>query len=289
MNESWIGAVDDQSTYVLRRYHADRTPDDIQTEHRLLIGLADSFPVQVPQPICMSNGSTVLSYEGRCTSAFIYRPGQHPNFSNPGTVEAVSRTLAECHAALWGARDHFSWIAKARPPLRLDTWPSPVELKARLQRTCHDSPLPPELIRVKTLQAITDHAAAAIQRLSSLRSTPHLIHGDINASNLLVGEDGDIVTALLDWDECRWDMLVFDLCGLLSGLPDEDLQTRALKSYGAALALTDHPDAEGMYEVTELLPDANIVRLFNELLVMLSSGRHHPGYLEKLLRLLAFS
>lgn len=289
MNESWIGAVVDQSAYVLRRYHADRTPDDVQTEHKLLKALAGTIPVQVPQPLPMANGFTVLNHGGRYASVFTYVSGTHPDLSMRGTVEAVSRTLAECHAGLWAARNDLSWMSQVRSPLRADTWPSPVELKARLQRGCQDSPLPSDLVSVKVLQAITDHVADAIKRLTSLRATSHLIHGDINPANLLIGEDGDIVTALLDWDECRWDMPVFDLCGLLSGLPDEDLKTLALKSYGAALTSTDHPYAEQMHDVKEWLPDADIVTLFNELLVMLASGRHHSGYLEKLLRLLAFS
>ncbi|MEM9853864.1 MAG: phosphotransferase [Pseudomonadota bacterium] len=48
-----------------------------------------------------------------------------------------------------------------------------------------------------------------------------VIHGDLNASNLLVCEDGRL--ALLDWDECRRDHAFFDL-GLLKPLGPSEAQ-----------------------------------------------------------------
>lgn len=54
--------------------------------------------------------------------------------------------------------------------------------------------------------------------------TEAVIHGDINPSNLIRCPDGKI--ALIDWDECRRDLVLFDLAVL--GLGSEEEQSARL-------------------------------------------------------------
>lgn len=285
MNRSWIGEVGAQPKYVLRLYHADRTPEDVRNEHKTLEALAMNLAVQVPQPMTAIKGGTFVTNDSQQATIFEYIPGIHPNFSRAAAVDSAASMLASCHASLWNARDEISWVAKTRQPLTPAIWPSAAELRQNLELA--SAALPIRLTTDAFLKTVMGRAKQAMNRLDTIRSTAHLIHADINPSNLLVGGEETAITALLDWDECRWDLPIYDLCGLLSSVAEASLKADAITAYVNALAGTAHPYANDMDQITQLLPDAYTVRSFNELLIMLASGRHHPGYLEKLLTLLS--
>ncbi|WP_342076708.1 phosphotransferase [Yoonia sp. SS1-5] len=64
-----------------------------------------------------------------------------------------------------------------------------------------------------------------------------IVHGDLNSSNLLVTSDGRI--AVLDWDECRRDLAVFDIGQLAAISPAEQ---RAIIAWEVACAWSVEPD-----------------------------------------------
>ncbi|MEM6986687.1 MAG: phosphotransferase [Pseudomonadota bacterium] len=64
-----------------------------------------------------------------------------------------------------------------------------------------------------------------------------IVHGDLNPSNLLATATGEV--ALLDWDECRRDLTLFDL-GALGR--DDELSRRARLAWEIACSWTAEPD-----------------------------------------------
>lgn len=76
---------------------------------------------------------------------------------------------------------------------------------------------------------------AAWRGLSGLTCT--IVHGDLNPGNLLRCPDGK--AALLDWDECRRDLAVFDLGLLVPVCPSE---RRALLAWEAACSWQIEPE-----------------------------------------------
>lgn len=276
MNESSIGSLNGQPKYVLRRYHRDRTPSDVEGEHKVLSAIRGALRVRVPKPLQTNESTSHFTCDNQSVAVFEYLAGRHPSLSTPQDVEAAAAALAAVHAALWAAREQMKWVTQARPPVRPDTWPTSCELRHNLERAS---------IHVSTefLTKVIQHAVESFNSLEPIQTTAHLIHGDVNASNLLVGGATPEVTAILDWDECRCDMPIYDISALMSCLADESLKAAAIKSYQNTLANTEHPYVGEMSKVRHLLPHAQTVNTFNELLIMLKSERHHPGYLEKLL------
>ncbi|MGL4280506.1 MAG: phosphotransferase [Albidovulum sp.] len=64
-----------------------------------------------------------------------------------------------------------------------------------------------------------------------------VIHGDLNAGNLLICPDGNV--ALLDWDECRRDLALFDLGQVRVG---DDEERRASLAWEAACSWRTEPE-----------------------------------------------
>lgn len=285
MNQSWVGSFEGQPSYVLRLCHPDRTRDDIETEHNLLSRLVNTLPVHVPHPLSTPEGTTCVTHKDQQVTVYTYIPGAHPDFSKTADVESAARLLAACHAALWETQDEFCWLADQRPSLAVETWPGVRDLLGDLQSASTRAPIPARLLRKTVVESILQRAEQAMGHLEALRSTVHLIHGDINPTNLLASE-GEITT-FLDWDECRWDLPIYDLTALLDGMPDKDAQASALDAYDAAVLKSKHLYANDMKHVRQCLPAAHDVSRFHELLIMLKSDRNSPGYLEKLLTQLA--
>ena len=64
-----------------------------------------------------------------------------------------------------------------------------------------------------------------------------LVHGDLNFANLLRCPDGRVT--LIDWDECRRDLSLFDLA-VLPGA--RAVEARALLAWEAACSWHREPD-----------------------------------------------
>ena len=107
---------------------------------------------------------------------------------------------------------------------------------------------PPELESVRVeLALIGEWLPAVLDELPGLTQLPHqLIHGDLNASNVLTNPQGE-VTAILDFEFVTWDLRAMELAVMLSDAltaslkKPEQLQLQLeglIKGYCSAVRLT---------------------------------------------------
>ncbi len=82
----------------------------------------------------------------------------------------------------------------------------------------------------ETVQGIYEEITDSLHALEEL---PHqLVHGDLNASNLLVKDsDHRLVTALLDFEFCTLDVRVMEPAVILSGFLGQPEETTAVRDF----------------------------------------------------------
>lgn len=213
LNQSW--RVDGPGgALVVRVSRAERTREQVGYEHEFLRRLRGRFDFIVPA-LSGVDGETVQTFRGRTLSAFPFIAG------TPGTaVDAglLGRNAAEILARLHRASldglglpqrpglrcvdEHPRWIWHAIRPVLAAAHVGSAELFAVFDR------------QVADLDAWLDDL------LGSGRPLPRAsIHGDLNPRNLLLGDDGRI-RAVIDWDECRVDLLAWEVAQVGFGSPD---------------------------------------------------------------------
>lgn len=213
----------DGARYVLRIYETHREERKALTEHAVLEQLSKQrLPFQVPVPVKTSDGRTVIRVgEGtddsppKIASLFHYIQGDNPLFGCKEQLfafgHAVGRllfALAEIRLQDSPAYPPYYELERAHPSCPLD----------RVAEFCSS---PPPLFKSQSLELEgIGHKLEDLQaKLSSCRALPHqLIHGDLNASNVLAGQDGGTITAVLDFEFVTNDLRVMELAVCLSDL-----------------------------------------------------------------------
>lgn len=217
--------------YVLRVYETHRDEDKVTYEHHVLDCLAQA-PVPglpTPSPVRARNGQTIVKTpDGKLAALFLHREGRNPELVTEsefldfgraaGALSLAMSKLAPQHAPLY------------RPYYEL-CLPTPEE-----QCQLLFAPLHAEDAIVADMQEALNAAEAGMEqihrKLSLLQSLPHqLIHGDLNASNVLADQNNRIV-ALLDFEFVAWDLRVMELAVCLSEAAEtaSDACIRALVS-----------------------------------------------------------
>jgi homoserine kinase type II len=201
--------------YVLRIYETHRDEDKVAYEHHVLDCLtkAPIAGLPTPSPVTAMNGATVVhTPDGKLAALFHHREGRNP----------VLKTAADFHGFGWAAGALSLAMSKLAPehaPLYRPYYelclPTPEQQRRTLFAPLHAA----DAIVVDMQEAL--HAAEAgmariHRKVPLLQSLPHqLIHGDLNASNVLADENNRIV-ALLDFEFVAWDLRVMELAVCLS-------------------------------------------------------------------------
>jgi homoserine kinase type II len=237
--------------YVLRIYETHRDETKVRYEHAVLIGLAKlALPFSTPIPVLAGNGESFLRMEaeegqelGKLACLFHYISGERPDLEQVEQIESLGRATAQLTLALRQIR----LILKSEYPsyYQLGLAESATLLEEIVQ-FCQE-PLElfqewaGELYRLGELLNLFTAEAPALQKL------PHqLIHGDLNASNSLIGAD-QAVAAILDFEFITMDLRVMEVAVCLSDLiaaePDSDQVIwdkieAYLRGYGSTAKLT---------------------------------------------------
>ncbi len=201
--------------YVLRIYETHRDEDKVAYEHHVLACLSKApiAGLPTPSPVAAMSGATVVhTLDGKLAALFHHREGKNPVLKTAvdfhdfgraaGALSLAMSKLAPDHAPLY------------RPYYEL-CLPTPEE-----QRQTLFAPLHAADAIVADMQEALHAAEAGMARIHKkvplLQSLPHqLIHGDLNASNVLADENNRIV-ALLDFEFVAWDLRVMELAVCLS-------------------------------------------------------------------------
>jgi len=240
--------------YVLRRYETHREPDKVRYEHEVLSVLPEVLTgLEIPQPvkdaegktICMSSSEVPAGEQGsgRLAALFHYVDGSNPVLATEDQIYRFGQAAGKLSAAL--AQVQIDLHPVYPPYYRLGQ-SYPLCSPGRMEAFCAN---PPEDFAeiADTLNRIGEGLGEQLVRITRLASLPHqLIHGDLNASNMLQSEDGEI-TAILDFEFVTRDLRAMEpavcLSDMLSSMEwteqDELRCTAFLKGYASVITLTE--------------------------------------------------
>lgn len=239
--------------YVLRRYETHREPDKVRYEHEVLFTLPEVLTdLAIPKPVRDQNGNTIYVAEpnqqpgeqgGRLAALFHYMDGSNPELVTDEQLFQFGKTAGRLSAAL--SQIDIDLHPVYPPYYRLGQ-SYPLCSPGRLEAFCANPPEDFACIR-ETLNRIGERLGEQLVRIARLASLPHqLIHGDLNASNMLQAEDGQI-TAILDFEFVTRDLRAMEPAVCLSDMltsmewsaGDERRCTAFLKGYASVVQLTE--------------------------------------------------
>jgi Ser/Thr protein kinase RdoA (MazF antagonist) len=206
--------------FVLSISHPAATTESIAWEHKFLRYLESRLP-EVPAPIQARDGQTWFVHEGRIASLLPFMPGQIKDASD--IRPEAAQLLARYHAAAatypnrasrpgmpalneWDWDDNHAWrwadveaLLNSTPQTASRFWRDggsyTQEIVSRRGQVAQE------------LAACRHWVSQLTQSKRPLSFAP--IHGDYYERNLLL--QGDMITALLDWDGCHPDWLMLDV------------------------------------------------------------------------------
>nr|WP_145158674.1 phosphotransferase [Paenibacillus terrae] len=231
---------------VLRIYETHRDIDKIRFEHAVLASLAqDKLDFRTPVPIPALTGETIVQLDdgsGRYACLFKYIDGIRPEstgfraaYSFGEAAGSLSDALSRLVVAPSPAYRPYYELAHSYPGCSPE----------RVGQFCI---APPEPFRglEGPLRRIGEAHREVIRELEGLERLPQqLVHGDLNASNLLVDADQpEQVTALLDFEFCTRDVRAMEPAVILPGLLGDDPDTgmeaavQFCRGFGSRVRLT---------------------------------------------------
>lgn len=243
-----------QAAYVVSLSHPTATEAGVAYEHRLLHYLHAHLP-QAPAPLLGRDGSSYFVDQGRIACLLPWMPGEMAD--GDGVHLVAARFLAHFHRA--GVRypdlsprpgapawREWDWHAADWPAIQamLVTSPDTQDpVGRRFWQSCGEW----AVAIANRRQQIARERSYFQQWIADLaRSdrplTTGLLHDDFHGGNLLMA-DGE-VTALLDWDGCHPDWLLFDLSNALWEFCSDD-DNHTLSAPDALALLNAYTAAEG--------------------------------------------
>ena len=226
-------------SFALRILHSTIDREGIRYIQCVTEHLSRSLP-EVPTLISATSGLPYAEADGRLATLSYWLPGSHPSPDSPWLLEASAALLARVHRSSLDSPVKNS--RPDRPTIESLDWTQnylfDIDTVRRIlfedSSPLYDTSQKEDwglvskiLSRKKFLMEQFDvwsnwsKQPGGIGR--SLLRAP--IHGDIYAANLL--SEGDCITALIDWDECQFEPLVYELGRVLWEFA-KDRQTHAL-------------------------------------------------------------
>jgi Ser/Thr protein kinase RdoA (MazF antagonist) len=248
------------ASYVVSLSHPTTTVESIAYEHRLLHYLHAHLP-QIPAPLLTRDGCSYFIDQGRIMSLLPWLPGEMADGDQVHLLAA--RFLAHFHRVSVHYPDRsprpgvpawreWDWHEPAWPAIQAMLATSPETHDSIGQRFWHSCG--------EWAAAIADRRGQIAQERSHFQQwianlsqsdytlTTGLLHDDFHGGNLLVA-DGE-VTALLDWDGCHPDWLLFDLSNAIWEFCHDD-DTHALVMKDAQVFLQAYTAAGGLVTAAE--------------------------------------
>lgn len=219
--------------YVLRIYETHRDEHRVQAEHAVLEALAARpKPFRTPRPVRTPDGGTLIrTPEGKLAALFPYMAGDHPPLQDERQLHSFGAAAAALSVALAG-------IALPVPPAYRPYYEiehtHPLCPPDSVSAFCASPPAPFDR-RKDELRLIGERFTSFLARRSELAALPHqIVHGDLNASNVLADASGAIA-AVLDFEFATIDLRVMELAVCLSDLIDPAAEESAMRRRAAAM------------------------------------------------------
>lgn len=237
-------------TYVMRLYETHRDRNKIKFEHNVLLRLAEvkkTLTFDIPMPLELPGGGTMVTLGdeegGKIAALFTFTEGNNPIELGVSQLQKMGKAVGQLSAAL--AMLNISDKPEYAPYYEIEhIHPSckPEAIRAFSLQTPE-----PFIQQKEELAYIFDRYMALYAAIPAIRKLPHqLVHGDINGSNMLVDDEGQLV-AILDFEFVTMDARVMELAVCLSDLIDPALSEERLRlkcrsfysGYSEFVALTE--------------------------------------------------
>ncbi|WP_338543085.1 phosphotransferase [Paenibacillus tundrae] len=225
-NSTYIVKMNDER-YVLRQYETHNDQAKIRFEHEVLLTLGRSnFAIKVPSPVEITIDEHTRTFlpiqdstgKHKIVALFRYCAGSNPVWNTPEQLFELG-----CAAgALSSAMSKLDIILQpAYPPYYQIQDAYPLCTPHKLLHLCQTPP--PELHAcADDMRDLARVLPALFEALNGMEQLPHqLVHGDLNASNVLTNEQGQIC-AILDFEFATWDLRVMELAVPMSDLLTQD-------------------------------------------------------------------
>lgn len=277
--------VDDEQ-FVLRIYETHQDLDKVKYEHAILVALADmSLTFSTPQPVKTRDGKTIVrTGNGKIAGLFQFLDGVNPALDALAEIHSYGRTAGLLSASL--AHVQINQHPAYRPYYEIESTHPSCSLQDVLS-FCKNPPK--EFSEQRTdLLVIHEQLTSFMEQVPTLRQLPHqLVHGDMNASNILVNEDG-IISAVLDFEFVTNDLRVMELAVCLSDFiqPSEEATITWVKinsflsGYGQSLKLTE-AEIEAVPTLIQLRSLDVFIHFFGRYLDQVSSIDIVKEYIQK--------
>ncbi|MFP7296743.1 phosphotransferase [Neobacillus niacini] len=231
--------------YVLRIYETHQDIEKVMYEHTILDALAElPLPFSIPMPVHTSDGKSIVkTKDGKIAGLFRYLDGVNPALDEMAEIHSYGRTAGLLSASL--AQVQINQEPAYRPYYEIDNTHPRCSLQDVLSFCINP---PKEFSELTTdLQLIYAQLTSFMEMIPSLRQLPHqLVHGDLNASNILANKKGEVF-ALLDFEFVTNDLRVMELAVCLSDFIQPSKVSDItwakinafLTGYGKSLGLTE--------------------------------------------------
>ncbi|MBY0147492.1 phosphotransferase [Neobacillus niacini] len=239
----FVSVGDDQ--YVLRIYETHQDEVKVEYEHGILVALAEMpLTFSIPLPVRSREGRTIVrTRDEKLAGLFRYLDGANPTLDELPEIHSFGRTVGQLSASL--VQVQINQRPAYRPYYEIEN----THPRCSLQDVLSFCQFPPREFSEQTadLLVIFNQLTSFLEQVASLRQLPHqLVHGDLNASNVLVNEEG-IVSAVLDFEFVTKDLRVMEMAVCLSDFiqPSEEAALilakidAFLSGYGQTIKLTE--------------------------------------------------
>lgn len=239
--------VNDNKKYILRIYETHKDKEKVKLEHEVLIKLneIEDLPFKVSVPIYTNEGKTYLRlHDGsnRIACIYTYIEGENPVFDHSRLLYSFGKSTGDVLHALHGLYVHQPFIY--RPYYEIEHTHPNCGIDQVVQWCTNP---PEEFTEFKSkLSWIAKQMVQFQTFVPRLKTLPHqVIHGDLNESNVLGGQNGTI-EAILDFEFVTYDLRAMEVAVCISEIivkePNESILweklTTFFRGFSSVLTLT---------------------------------------------------
>ncbi|KAA8784557.1 phosphotransferase [Paenibacillus amylolyticus] len=284
MNNSTFVLHTSDEDYVMRQYETHNDQAKIAFEHGVLTALSNTdFELHSPTPVISlssssredadqefkesnhSNEENRQTYQivrdhitgtFKIVTLFRYLKGVNPVWDSPDQLLPLGRAAGHLSTAL--AKLKLELEPVYPPYYRIDE-AYPLCTPERLLRMCAS---PPETLEACTdeLRQLQDELPGLFKALRGMEQLPHqIVHGDVNASNVLVDPEGNM-SAILDFEFATWDLRVMELAVPMSDMLTMDKSEEWMWQAQANLVQGFREEVELTADELEAIPQLILLR-----------------------------
>lgn len=213
-----------EEKYILRIYETHKDVSKVQLEHEVLLGLKKTanLPFQLPVPILSKTGQTLVRLnDGSDKIACLYQfiNGENPEFESIEVINSFGKTTGLLIKALHDVKLGYPFVYRPYYEIENAHPNCPID---KVINWCLSPPME-FMDQISQLRKIAEQVSEFQNIVPKLQALPHqLIHGDLNASNVLCIDDK--ITAILDFEFATNDLRVMEVAVCLSELITKNSQ-----------------------------------------------------------------